>query len=332
MQICESCFNDDELRLAIQQESMVRGVCDACGSTTMVTDAEFLSDFFGEVLSLFVPCGEGLDVVTLLQRDWNLFVSDVVGRIIVEYFLAEGDFGYTAADKVGYSDIITQTVKEWDILKERVMTKTRFFTSLSSFEKLGLISYNMTIPQNTSLFRARVIPSGKSMLGKEEMGCPPADKATAGRANPMGIPYLYLCKNEETTYYEVRALYLDRLVIGTFSTSRELKILDFTKPLSLYVANLQSSDLAMEVSKYLLLQRISKDLSKPLRRFDTELEYVPTQLICEFCKLHEIDGIMFNSSLHKGGVNVVLFDADNAECAAVKQVEINRVDISSVFE
>lgn len=332
MQICESCFNDDELRLAIQHEYREVGICDACGRNTMVTDAEMLSDFFGEVLSLFVPCGEGLDVVTLLQRDWNLFVSDVVGRIIVEYFLAEGDFGYTVADKVGYSDIITQTVKEWDILKERVMTKTRFFTSLSSFEKLGLISYNMTIPQNTSLFRARVIPSGKSMLGIEDMGCPPADKATAGRANPMGIPYLYLSKNEETTYYEVRALYLDRLVIGTFSTTRELKILDFTKPLSLYVANLQSSDLAMEVSKYLLLQRISKDLSKPLRRFDTELEYVPTQLICEFCKLHEIDGIMFNSSLHKGGVNVVLFDADNAECAAVKQVEINRVDISSVFE
>ena len=57
-------------------------------------------------------------------------------------------------------------------------------------------------------------------------------------------------------------MYLDRLVIGTFSTSRELKIMDFTKQLSLYVANLQSSDLAMEVSKYLLLQRISKDLSK----------------------------------------------------------------------
>lgn len=332
MQICESCFNDDELRLAIQQESKVRGVCDACGRNTMVADAELLSDFFGEVLALFVPCEDGLDVVTLLQRDWSLFVSDEVGRIIVENFLAEGDFGYTVADKVRYSDIITRTVNEWDLLKERVMTKTRFFTSLSSFEKLGLISYNMTIPQNTSLFRARVIPSGKPMLGIAEMGCPPADKATAGRANPMGIPYLYLCKNEETTYYEVRSLYLDRLAIGTFTTSRELKIMDFTKPLSLYVANLQSSDLAMEVSKYLLLQRISKDLSKPLRRFDTELEYVPTQLICEFCKLHEIDGIMFNSSLHKGGVNVVLFDADNAECTAVKRVEINRVDISSVFE
>ena len=200
MLICNSCFNDDELRLAIQQESMVRGVCDACGSTTMVTDAEFLSDFFGEVLSLFVPCGDGSDVVTILQNDWNLFESDKAGRTIVEYFLAGGDFGYTIDDKVRYSDIITKTVNEWDVLKERVMKRTRFFTSLSSFEKLGLISYNMTIPQNTSLFRARVIPSGKSMLGKEEMGCPPADKATAGRANPMGIPYLYLCKNEETTY------------------------------------------------------------------------------------------------------------------------------------
>lgn len=190
MQICESCFNDDELRLAIQHEYREVGICDACGRNTMVTDAEMLSDFFGEVLALFMPCEDGSDVITILQNDWNLFESDKAGRTIVEYFLAEGDFGYTIDDKVRYSDIITQTVKEWDILKERVMTKTRFFTSLSSFEKLGLISYNMTIPQNTSLFRARVIPSGKSMLGKEEMGCPPADKATAGRANPMGIPYL----------------------------------------------------------------------------------------------------------------------------------------------
>ena len=124
MLICNSCFNDDELRLAIQQESMVRGVCDACGSTTMVTDAEFLSDFFGEVLALFVPCGDGSDVVTILQNDWNLFESDKAGRTIVEYFLAGGDFGYTIDDKVRYSDIILKsaTIIQYTI-KGRFMSR-----------------------------------------------------------------------------------------------------------------------------------------------------------------------------------------------------------------
>ncbi len=193
---------------------------------------------------------------------------------------------------------------------------------------MHLIKHNLTIPRGTHLFRARVIPSDKEKLEVGEMGCPPAKITPAGRANPLGIPYLYLCQEEKTCYYEVRALYLDRLAVGTFNVTKDLKIFDFTKKLSLYVANTMSSNLATEISKFKLIQQISGDLSKPLRRFDTEIEYVPTQLICEFCKLNDIDGIKFNSSLHAGGVNVVLFDSSSAECVSVKKVEIKHVTIS----
>ena len=65
-----------------------------------------------------------------------------------------------------------------------------------------------------------------------------------------------------------------------------------------------------------------------MRRYDTELEYVPTQLICEYCKLNGIDGIRFESSLHKGGINVVLFDAHSAECISVESKEIKNVRIA----
>jgi RES domain. len=58
---------------------------------------------------------------------------------------------------------------------------------------------------------------------------------------------------------------------------------------------------------------------KPLRRFDTEIEYVPTQLICEYCKQNGADGIQFNSSLHQGGVNVVLFNPSDAQCVGVSK-------------
>lgn len=327
MQICDYCFNDMEMQLAVRNESIGIGICEACGQESSVVDISFFSDFFEEVLSLFEPCEDGIDIVSILQRDWNLFVNEGVGRAIVNYFIGQFGSGYSIDEKVDYNSIIKEKVWIWDDLKNKVKEESRFFTSLASFDDLQLIKYNFTISVGTRLYRARVIPSDKEKLEIAEMGCPPAKITPAGRANPLGIPYLYLCQEEETCYYEVRALYLDRLSIGTFNVTKELKILDFTKKMSLYVANTMSSNLATEISKFKLIQRISADLSKPLRRFDTELEYVPTQLICEFCKLNEIDGIRFNSSLHVGGVNIVLFDSSSAECVSVKKVEIKHVTI-----
>lgn len=328
MQICDYCFNDEEMQLAVRNESTGMGICEVCGHKSWVVDIVFFSDFFAEVLSLFEPNDGGMDIVSLLQGDWNMFVNYKVGRAIVEFFIERLGADYTVDDKVGYTGYITDNVQMWDDMKMKVKEESRFFTSLSSFEDLQLIKYNLSIPSGTQLYRARVIPSDKEILSADEMGCPPAKITPAGRANPLGIPYLYLCQEEETCYYEVRALYLDRLSIGIFDVTKELKILDFTKKLSLFVANTMSPDLATEISKFKLIQRISGDLSKPLRRFDTELEYVPTQLICEYCKLNGIDGIRFRSSLHRGGVNIVLFDPSSADCVSVKVIEIKQVSIS----
>ena len=44
-------------------------------------------------------------------------------------------------------------------------------------------------------------------------------------------------------------------------------------------------------------------------------------------KLNGVDGIRFNSSLHEGGVNIVLFDSNSAECIKVVQREITKVTI-----
>ena len=78
----------------------------------------------------------------------------------------------------------------------------------------------------------------------------------------------------------------------------------------------------------LLRQKISSDLSKPMRRYDSELEYIPTQFICEFIKVFTgAFGIRFNSSLHPKGNNVVLFDQNLMTCISVKKVKINTVNL-----
>ena len=282
-----------------------------------------------QLLHLFQPAREGVDIVSLLQKDWDIFVDDEVGKRIIGYFLSLDYYGYDLNEKVGYVDAIKNDVSTWDVIKREVREEKRFFANLSYFDGNNMIEANTTIPKDTILYRARVIPSDRTYLTKNDMGCPPRGKATAGRANPLGIPYLYLCKNEETTYYEVRALYLDKLAIGSFKITKDLNILDFTSALSLYYAyNNSTISLSEVIAKQKMLQLISSDLSKPLRRYDSELEYVPTQLICEYCKISGIDGICFNSSLHNGGVNVVLSNSSSAECIKVKSREIRDVHIA----
>jgi len=81
----------------------------------------------------------------------------------------------------------------------------------------------------------------------------------------------------------------------------------------------------------LLKKKISADLSKPHRRYDSELEYIPTQFICEFIKhLTGADGIKFSSSLDsEKGNNIVLFATDKVKCISVEGIRINQVKINS---
>ena len=56
-----------------------------------------------------------------------------------------------------------------------------------------LLNYLAIEPNNVSLkwYRARIQRTEKP-YNKDEMGVPPKEKASQGRANPVGIPYLYL--------------------------------------------------------------------------------------------------------------------------------------------
>lgn len=328
MRICDNCFNDEEMQNAIRNESSGNGICEVCGQISSITDIALFADFFDALLGLYTIDPNGQEVVKQIQADWDMFTTEEFGKAIVGYFLADNAYGYSLNDKVGYIHGVTDSVNGWTRLKKDLMEVSRFATDISDYFDPQILSSNSSIRENTLLYRARVIPSEKKYLTKNEMGCPPSKLTPSGRANPQGIPYLYLCQDENTTYYEVRALYLDKLTIGQFKLRRDLRILDFATKMSLYYAyNNSTSALSDEIAKQKILHLISKDLSMPLRRFDTELEYVPTQYVCEYCKLNGVDGIRFNSSLHKGGVNIVLFDSTSAECVKVTTREITNVTI-----
>ena len=326
MFVCKECFSDVELRAYVDSNFMKTDVCDVCHKTGNLIDMSEVSSFFEDMLRLYEPAEDGFLVSDIIQNDWHIFKDKATADTILTEVLTGGSFSFDTNTAVNYTSNIIERVSIWDRLKTSVKEKSRFFTSMDEFAKYNYLSAGSKLSVGRKLYRSRITPDGQRKLKSDKMGCPPKEFATAGRANPLGIPYLYLSDTAKTTYFEVRALYLDRISVGTFEIKKELNLVDFVFDVNLFTMSQEEKPIEEVVIKKKVIDAISADLSKPLRRYDSEIEYVPTQLICEYCR-DFADGICFESSLHKGGHNYVLFDPTSAKCIRVDSHEIKKIDI-----
>ncbi len=343
--VCKNCFSDKELiGLIISQGNIAN--CNCCGSSD-VESIEFdeLLDFFKELFENFQVKnnGEGKSLISLIQGNWGFFSDLECANKILNEALNKTDSEITNSEElVDFSDEILENVNYWFILKEQLKWEKRYFTNIQKLtEDLGWDSFfesKTNISNDTYYFRARLHQSPEEEIYPiNEMSSPPPKFASAGRANPLGIPFLYLSDNEETVLYEVRGSYLDEVSVAIFTknedylnpdTNNEVRISDFTEIPTLYHSN--SDVVRNKIKSTLLKQLISRDLSKPMRRYDSELDYIPTQFICEFIKTFtNVQGIKFRSSLHNTGSNLVLFNSDTMKCREVKKVRITKVQIKS---
>lgn len=268
----------------------------------------------------------------IIQNDWNIFSEKSLHQNILTDILAQLSFPFTdQRQPVEYIEEITESVEYWELLKKELKWERRFLANIGKMENLGwngFFNQRILLSDSIPLFRARINTThDQGVFSKEKMGCPPKHLTAGGRANPQGIPYLYLCKEIETTIYEIRATFLDEVSVGTFRIKKGITtvLIDFTENKSVFL-NIEN---ILEYTKSVLLKKkISADLSKPMRRYDSELEYIPTQFICEFIRyITGADGILFNSSLYKGGKNIVLFDQEKAECISVAPYKVFSVNI-----
>lgn len=333
--VCTHCFADRELVAFISSQARSND-CNFCGTKTVACIAlEELYDFFTELLGHFKPDPNGTMLKSIIQGNWSLFSSLNNAYLILNQFLSDVQMPFSHADElVDFSDEILENVGYWDTLKHQLVTKNRYITDVNYLtDELGwdgFFSSQIEIPQRTELYRARLHHnSGEVPYDAGKMFCPPAEFSAAGRANPSGIPYLYLSDNADTILYEIRAAYLDEVSIGTFKVKanigKAVLIADFTESTTIF----HPSKIGDKIKATLLKQKISADLSKPMRRYDSELEYIPTQFICEFIKIYTgVNGIKFRSSLHVAGNNFVIFDQHLMDCIQVNQVKVQRVVIS----
>lgn len=335
MRVGKECFGDSEL-LAFYDLYGKEGTCDITKTRSCVIDITEIQGFLEALLCQFKPGIPLRQIAQQLNENWGVFENKCIGEQILRQVVPTVHSISkirTSSDDI-YKDHIAAAVNSWREFKGEIAWKRRFLISSKEYQWEEMLREDtpVIISREEHFYRARLHEKADApCYTSNNMSAPPKELSTAGRANPSGIPYLYLCEEEETTLYEVRALYLDEATIGTFQISAEnqpIKIIDFTSSslLSLYAAySAGDSSIESIMAMTLLKRTISENLSKPIRRYDTENEYIPTQFLCEYIRdVMGYDGIKYYSALRPKEANVVIFSPDKMRCTSVKKVRVKK--------
>ena len=186
---------------------------------------------------------------------------------------------------------------------------------------------SVTIGPRKTFYRTRVNKSDNEEIKPiEKMGAPPQDGAKAGRLNPVGIPYLYLSDDIDTSIAEVRPWLGAIVTVASFVPKKDIKIVN------LNYRDAKADELQVgkgAVGEYkAFLMFMSQTLAKP-QNPDREILYIPTQFLAERFKWRGVDGIMYQSVLKEPGSNLVLFNPDMAEETGKYLYEIETVNYQS---
>jgi len=193
------------------------------------------------------------------------------------------------------------------------------------------------LPPETSLWRAQLGCNWECRVEKGVLLCkmprvfeanrmkPLPQSATEGRANPKGIPCLYLATDQATAVGEVRPWIGSYVSVGRFETLGQLKVVNcVTGGLSLVSLMREPPPEKREES---LWTCVGEAFTWPVTPNDNVADYVPTQIIAELLKVNGFDGIKYRSSVGKGQ-NIVLFELDVAELMERHLVRVNNVEFA----
>jgi RES domain-containing protein len=154
----------------------------------------------------------------------------------------------------------------------------------------------------------------------ERMGCPPAQKATHGRLNPVGIPYLYLANDLKTAVSEVRRWIGCQITVAEFAMQREVCVINFSNKVFTNVSS--GDDYAAAESTW--KEWVSFMFSLPFDPRD-ETAYMATQYLAGRIKKEGFDGILYDSALSQDGYNLALFNAEASKPLKGFKVEVKSV-------
>lgn len=349
MRCCENCFEGRTLKEYINLNGKIHK-CDLCGTKGVNCIEPYrLYDLFKPPLELFTNVRkDGKPLPELFDREyWPIFNDPPPDKNKRAKFWQElfADPNRKNRGKKTLDPFASWIVKPslspsrlWQELSIYLKTKRRFSVDYKRFNRIFdylrhppddmIYSFPMGRPV---FYRARIADENAKVFECKDMGPPPPSKASAGRANPLGIPYLYLADRIETAIAEVRPWTDAKVYVANFKTNRLIRVLiNLGKPASLDPFAVTQNPIKRWVLND-LMGILTTELSKPVDPRKSHLDYLPSQFLVEFIRNENeskppLDGVMWPSSANPGGSNIVLFDKNIVSCIGTKATTVFGVE------
>jgi hypothetical protein len=276
-----------------------------------------LFDLFSAVTNIYEESSEGKKLVEWFREDWAMFghpkMDDFRVRDLLLSILDDADVvrkSYKPSERFK-----SDRLERWEKLTTELRTRNRYFPEVEiDLSRLReLLTFLRAQNVGREWFRARINPDN-AMFTLEKMGAPPRGVASHGRANPPGIPYLYVGSTPVTAISEIRPHTGETTTVAKFTIDTDkLSIVDLRSPKELISPfSLGDEDkIGALRSDIDFLERLGTELTRAVRPQSAPVEYVPSQYLCEFIKRSGWDGVLYSSSV-SDGINLALFEPDKA--------------------
>ncbi len=296
-----------------------------------LVEPQQLAVYFGPLISVYERDSGGKLLVEWMKEDWQLFtharMDTAHAKELLSEILDNGDIvRKTFSPSPTYK---SEGLIRWETLRDELMYRNRYFLdeTLDEDRLEQLLSHLLADELPRKWHRARIRTGGVT-YPIAEMGAPPKRLATHGRANPPGIPYLYLGSVPETAVAEVRPHTGEVACVAEFTIAGPLNAIDLRNPRKLvspFVLG-DAGAIGQLRADIPFLERLGEELTRPVLPQGASIDYVPSQYLCEFIKKCRYDGVIYRSSV-SDGMNLALFDPTKAEGRDVSLYAVSRVTV-----
>jgi hypothetical protein len=357
--ICADCIAEDYLGAYIEQEGSSQ-ICSYCKKEKKVIELERIYGLIEDGLNfLYIDSSEAEEslINPVMEADEVLAKHITSEQPIIDDLLSYFDDQSWCERGISYGNESEITFWTWQKFTDLIKYKARFFFMEKNFDvnygylplpilqQINIIAEKLDLftilPKGTTVYRAR---KGCYNKASELGSAPSAGIKYSNRFSPAGISMFYGAEDKETCLTEIEIDVSSKYTIGKWELQEDLCVLDFTKYFKVdektnkyYSKNSPSifdKGRRNEYHYYVFIQMLASDMSKSVSRDGSEnIDYVPTQVVCEYFRLvkKNIMGICFYSAKN-GRKNYCLF-YDNKDCAdesKIKPLEIEAVKISVV--
>jgi len=155
-------------------------------------------------------------------------------------------------------------------------------------------------------------------------------RASDGRANPRGIPCLYMATTKEAAMSEVRPWIGSYVSAGQFRTNQALTVVDCSRRpnASPFFFSVDDFNYEPEADKRneAVWSHIDKAFAQPMTRSDNQADYAATQILAELFKSAGYDGVVYKSTFGEDGYNIALFNPDAADLINCGLFELKAIE------